>query len=123
MRVRLNKSESYLYTEYQLRVERWIHPGGGPPSVTLLTGGGRVFVGGALTETLPGLSRETGTHLFVLSQVPRSTAFILKGPLLTQGPSWLDPLRYDFLPNELNGNRMTFDQFVEDLTLARSSCS
>lgn len=130
-RVLLNRRGTFLYTEYGVRVERWIRPESGEPSITLLRGGGRVRVGGVLTEVVVVGGREYDTdtpHLLILAAVPRSSAYILRQtPIgrrpIGQRPSLIDDLREPRLvPNELERNEITFERFVEDVNRASVGC-
>jgi len=122
-RVRLNRRETFLYTEYQLQTQKRIYPSTGRPSIALLTSGGSVDVGGVLTEAVEGPFLEAGTpHLYILRAVPRSGAFVLAGPAIKPGERWPDAFQHTYLPDELASKTVTFDRFVEDLRRAAVGC-
>jgi hypothetical protein len=85
-----------------------------------------VRVGGVLTEVVvPSVPFDADTpYLLILSTVPRSSAYILRGTAIRHVPSWSADLRpyWPLLPIELERNEVTFAGFIEALKQASAAC-
>ena len=115
--VLLNVNESFLFTEYEIAVRRWLSPGReGAPTVVLSMEGGRAIVGGRLTETTIGTPIVPETeYLLVLRRIPGAQGFALaRIPASSLEPPRISMAQFR-LPNELLGDAVTFDKLVDDL--------
>jgi hypothetical protein len=72
----LNLSETFLYTDHGVLVERWIRPSSRLPQITVSAGGGRVQVGQALLDARTGHRYEVGErYVMFLREIPRGQAY------------------------------------------------
>jgi hypothetical protein len=75
-RALLNKDESFLFTDHQIRVSQWIRPGSGKPTILVSSLGGSVRVGSTTLEARTDSSVEVGrAYLFFLGLIPRGEAY------------------------------------------------
>lgn len=122
--VRINNRGTWLYTEHEFHVRRWVYPAlETTTEIEVLTNGGTLNVGGQTTTVSAGEPLEARKeYLIFLKRVPGSRAFSLTRRGLIDTDGWTDRLQIAVLPYELQHGDVPFDRFVDDLAIAAGRC-
>jgi hypothetical protein len=119
----LNQRETYLFTDYDVDVERWIRPRDGAPSVKLSVSGGRVTIAGRPTiagdhDPLDPMKR----YLFLLQPIPGSGSLTPTRPPLADGDPWSPAIRDLSLIPETASETIRLDSVADGLARLGRAC-
>lgn len=116
-KVLLNCTETFLFTEYDVTVTRWLYPTrDGAPTIRLSVEGGRAVVGGRLTEATIGTPPVPGNeYLFMLRRIPDTQGFTIARKPVSSKESLQAGLSRFSLPAEVAADAVTFASLVDDL--------
>jgi len=110
----LTENDSGFFTDYGVRVEKWLRPGNGASSLVLAVRGGTVEIAGTLLED-PQRAQPALQQLYVL----------FAHPIADDGGSELTNFTSLF-QRATTGDKLQFDEasaaYLEDLTAAVSTC-
>jgi hypothetical protein len=122
--VRFNTRETFLYTEFQVSIARWLRPAAGRPAIRLAQAGGTVEVGGQRLEAVAeAVAFQPGvTYLLGLRPIAGSSTSVLAFPPIRDRPQWAGDLGNIYLPAELAKHEISFTQFMRDVEEAVSRC-
>ena len=122
--VHLNQRETYLFTDYDVHVERWLRPEHGAPSLNVSIDGGRVTIAGRPTiagaeDPLPPTQR----FIFLLQPIPGSGSLTPLGRPLADGDRWATAVRYLSLTSEILEAKVQLDSLAGDIATVGRSCA
>jgi len=122
--VRINNRGTWLYTEHEFHVRRWVYPAlETTTEIEVLTHGGTLNVGGQTTTVSAGEPLEARKeYLVFLKRVPGTRAFSLTRRGLIDTDGWADRLQMAVLPYELEHGDVPLDRFIDDLAIAAGNC-
>lgn len=121
---RLNQRETYLFTDYDVEVERWLRPEHGAPSLKLSVSGGRVTIAGR--PTIAGAQDPldpTNAYIFFLEHIPGSGSLTPVGPPLADGDRWATAVRGLSLIPELANANVRLDSLADDIARVGRRCA
>jgi hypothetical protein len=124
--VHLNQRGTFLFTDYDVAVERWLRPDDprGAPSLKLSVSGGRVTVGGRSTTAEGGKPLDrTRRYIFFLQQIPGSTYLTPSRPSLADGDPWIRAIPDLALIPETAAETIRFDSLANDIARLGGSCA
>ena len=124
--VHLNQKETFLFTDYDIDVERWLRPDDphGAPSLKLSISGGRVTIGGIPTSTGDGKPLDpTRRYILFLKQIPGSAYFTLTRPALRDGDRWETVFHGVSLIPETSAESIRADSLGDDLARLGRTCA
>jgi len=124
--VHLNQRETFLFTDYDVAVERWLRPDDphGAPSLNLSVSGGRVTIGGRPTSAVDGKPFErTRRYIFFLQRIPGSTYLTPTRPSLADGERWSSAIPDVSLIPETSAETVRFDSLANDLARLGRTCT
>jgi len=118
-RALLNKSETFLFTDFEVAVERWIRPAGTVArTVSVSLAGGQVEVAGRLlTATYDPLPKLRQPYVFSLRKLPDSA-----GNVATEVPFKIEPASLDVVGPILS-KPIRLDGFLQELERAVQRCA
>ena len=123
--VHLNQKETFLFTDYDVDVERWLRPDDPhrAPSLKLSTSGGRVTIGGIPTSTGDGQPLDpTKRYILFLKQIPGSAYFTLTRPALPDGDRWETVFHGVSLIPETSAESIRADSLADDIARLGRTC-
>jgi hypothetical protein len=121
---RLNQRESYLFTDYDVDVERWLRPEQGTASLKLSVSGGRVTIAGR--PTVAGAQDPldpTKRYIFFLQHIPGSGSLTPVRPPLADGDRWATAVRDLSLIPELADANVRLESLADDLSRLGRTCA
>ena len=122
--VHLNQRETYLFTDYDVDVERWLRPEHGAPSLKLSVSGGRVRIGGKLTSAVDGKPLDrTKRYILFLQPIPGSGSLTRSRAALEEGDRWATAVRDLSLTPEVANANVRLDSLAEDIARVGRSCA
>lgn len=121
---RLNQRETFLFTDYQIEVERWLRPEHGAPSLKLSVSGGRVTIAGKRTiaggqEPLEPTTR----YIFFLQHIPGSGSLTPTRPPFAEGDRWATAVRDLSLIPDIADGKIRLDSLADDITRVGRTCA
>jgi len=122
--VHLNQRETYLFTDYDVHVERWLRPEHGAPSLKVSVDGGRVTIAGR--PTIAGAEdplHPAKRFIFRLQHIPGSGSLTPVGPPLADGDRWATAVRYLTLTSEVANATVQLDSLAGDIARVGRSCA
>jgi hypothetical protein len=122
--VHLNQRETYLFTDYDVEVERWLRPEHGAPSLKLSVAGGRVIIAGA--PTIAGAQAPlspTKRYIFFVEQIPGSGSLTPTRPPLAEGDRWTSAVRDLSLIPEIANRYVQLDSLADDIERSGHGCA
>jgi hypothetical protein len=121
--VLLNEKETYLFTDYDVTVERWLRPEHGAPSLRMSVSGGRVNIGGKPTVAGAKEPLEASRqYIFFLQHIPGSGSLTPLRPPVTEGIRWVQAFPDAQLLPELAGSSVRLETFADDIARLSNGC-
>lgn len=123
-KVLLNERQSYLFSEYDVAIERWLYPTGhGRDSITISLPGGRAHVRGVPIVVGHGRPLDPSRrYIFLLTRIPGSASLTPRGTPITEGDHWPSVVRTLHIPPELRGEAVRLDTLAYDIEQIRPLC-
>jgi hypothetical protein len=122
--VHLNRRETYLFTDYDVAVERWLRPEQAAPSLKLSVSGGRVRIGRKLTSAEDGRPLDpTKRYILFLQPIPGSGFLTLVRTPLAEGDRWATAVRAFSLTQEVANESIRLDSLADDIIRVGRSCA
>lgn len=117
--VHLNQKETFLFTDYDVDVERWLRPDDphGAPSLKLSVSGGRVTIGGRRTTVDDGKPLDPAKrYILFLKQIPGSSYLTPTRPPLADGDRWITAIP------ETSAESIRADSLADDIARLGRTC-
>ena len=113
----LNEQETFLYTNYEIAIERWIRPTSNSALIVASKLGGAVRVNGKLLSYSTGFAIETGKlYILFLRQIP-NTKFFEIGEALTREIG-----NKNSIPSASDASQPVDDSFIKQLVTLAEQC-
>lgn len=124
-RTLLNGDGTFLFTDYDIAVERWLYPHtNAAVTISIAVAGGIVRVAGQRVTAIGGRSLDLSEgYLFFLVAIPESSSFTPRGRPIRVHDGKPSEVHESVLPIELRGNAVSLASFVDALAVAGASCT
>jgi hypothetical protein len=121
--VLLNEKETYLFTDYDVSVERWLRPEHGAQALRMSVSGGRVKIGGKPTVAGAKEPLEASRqYILFLQHIPGSGSLTPVRPPVTEGIRWVQVFPDVQLLPELAGSSVRLEIFADDIARLSNGC-